>query len=379
MTRRIPRRMKTGAALRDSEHRFSIVFNKAPFALALTRMPEEVIVDANDRFLQLFEYQRGEVIGKTIMDLDIFTPKSQEFMKAELQSGGAVREYEVSRTSRFGKRLDLLINIGWIRVGEESHVLTTIQDISVRKQAQEALRRAHEELESRVRERTAELEREQGRRKFMSKKLVEILEKERRDMAAALHDEIGHVLTHVKMDLEHLKGRVGISLDDVQADIEAIQKRVGQSMDYIHGFSRTLRPSVLDDLGLASALQSMCREINERSTVACRLFAKDIPRNIEEEKALAIYRIVQEAATNCLKYARANNLYVNLTRKGETLLLTVEDDGDGFDCKAVETERQKKGQLGLMIMNERAMQAGGEFRVESQVGEGTQVLLEMPF
>ena len=57
MTRRIPRRMKTGAALRDSEHRFSIIFNKAPFALALTRMPEEVIVDANDGFMQLFEYK----------------------------------------------------------------------------------------------------------------------------------------------------------------------------------------------------------------------------------------------------------------------------------------------------------------------------------
>ena len=96
---------------------------------------------------------------------------------------------------------------------------------------------------------------------------------------------------------------------------------------------------------------------------------------IDKEKALTIYRIVQETITNCLRYARAKNIFVNLNRNEHFILLVIEDDGIGFKYDYI---RGKKERLGIMIMNERAVQVGGEFRIESQVGKGTRVSVEIP-
>jgi signal transduction histidine kinase len=93
---------------------------------------------------------------------------------------------------------------------------------------------------------------------------------------------------------------------------------------------------------------------------------------------VAVYRIVQEAVRNCLRHAQAKNIFVNLTKRGHFILLTIEDDGIGFEYDHITVEKGKRDKLGIMIMNERAVQAGGEFHVESRLGKGTQVIAEIP-
>ncbi len=265
-------------------------------------------------------------------------------------------------------------------------------DITAQKEAEKALRCAYDNLEAKVLTRTAELreknqilerfaedlKKERDQREYLSKKLVEILEKERREIAAALHDEVGHILTQIKIDLDLLKDNINAPGAAVKSDIDVIQGKISGSMDYIHNLSRSLRPPVLDDLGLVSALKAVCEEINARQQVMCQLFTKDVPDKIDEEKALAVYRIVQEATTNCLKHAQATYLFVNLTRRAKRLLLTIEDDGAGFDYVGLTARKDGKRKLGLMIMKERAVQVGGEFQIESQAGRGTQIVTEVP-
>jgi signal transduction histidine kinase len=109
-----------------------------------------------------------------------------------------------------------------------------------------------------------------------------------------------------------------------------------------------------------------------------RFFNRGIPKRFEEGKELAIYRIAQEALTNVIRHARAKNVFVNLVKKDDKLLLSVEDDGVGFDQDKVMKTSKRKGPLGLLIMRERAIQLDGEFTLESQRGKGTHVLVEIP-
>jgi signal transduction histidine kinase len=103
-----------------------------------------------------------------------------------------------------------------------------------------------------------------------------------------------------------------------------------------------------------------------------------VPKRFDPEKELAFYRIAQEALNNAVRHADAENVFVNLVKKGDVLSLSIEDDGVGFDTGKVMKTTKRKGPLGLLIMHERAELVDGEFAIESKPGKGTQVTVEMP-
>jgi len=111
---------------------------------------------------------------------------------------------------------------------------------------------------------------------------------------------------------------------------------------------------------------------------SAKIGGKGIPKRFDKEKELAIYRIVQESLTNILKHAQAKKIFVNLIKKDENFLLSVEDDGIGFDQDKVMKSSKGKGPFGLLIMKERAVQLDGELTIESQAGKGAHLLVEIP-
>ncbi|HSD57358.1 MAG TPA: PAS domain S-box protein [Methanotrichaceae archaeon] len=125
---------------REGEQRYSTIFDKSPFAIALTRMPEGTTVSINDAFLRLFEYTKEEVIGKTSMDLGISDPDSRAQVAAELKARGSVRDFECIRVTKSGEKRILSLNLEWVSIGGEKFVLTVVQDITERKRAEEELR-----------------------------------------------------------------------------------------------------------------------------------------------------------------------------------------------------------------------------------------------
>jgi len=241
------------------------------------------------------------------------------------------------------------------------------KDITKRKLAEESLKQANEKLL-----------RAHAQRKILSKRLIDLLEKERRQIAMELHDDIGQTLTSLKIDIEMLNDQLKPFSSELRFMAQTAVDKTMQAMKDVKNVSHGLRPTMIDALGIVSSFRNLFSEIKQQTGMEIRFFNRGIPKRFEEEKELAIYRIGQESLTNVIRHARAKNVFVNLVKKGDNLSLSVEDDGVGFKKdKAMKTTRGK-GPLGLLIMRERAIQLDGEFTIESQSGKGTHVLVEIP-
>ncbi|MCA1793131.1 MAG: sensor histidine kinase, partial [Desulfobacteraceae bacterium] len=217
----------------------------------------------------------------------------------------------------------------------------------------------------------------QERRKYLSKKLVELLEKERRAIAESLHNDVGQILAKLNMDLDDVIDASEHAPIKAEALVQ-IQNSIMKSMDYVSWLAGSLRPHILENLGLIPAIRNMLNKMKKNSNISFHLHIQGNFLQIDDEKALAIYRIAQEALTNCLKHASAENIIVNLTRNNQFLSIIIEDDGPGFEFDKISARQDEKGKLGLIIMHERAIQVGGEFRITSQIGKGTRVTVETP-
>jgi signal transduction histidine kinase len=193
-----------------------------------------------------------------------------------------------------------------------------------------------------------------------------------------LHDHIGQMLTSCKIDLEIIHDRLEDSKPELQPQIQAVQKKTVQIIKDVKSVSHGLRPTMIDALGVVSSLRDLFNGVQQQTNMEVNFFSRRMPKHFDQGKELAIYRIAQEALTNVIRHARAKNVFVNLVKKDDKLLLSVEDDGVGFDQDKVMKTSKRKGPLGLLIMRERAIQLDGEFTLESQRGKGTHVLVEIP-
>jgi signal transduction histidine kinase len=193
-----------------------------------------------------------------------------------------------------------------------------------------------------------------------------------------LHDHIGQIMTSLKINLEILNDELKTANPGLVSKTKTIEQRVVETLKEIKNISHGLRPSILDALGLVASLRELFNDIQKGTDIEIKFFNKAIPKRLNPEKALTIYRIVQEGLTNIIKHAQAKEVFVNLTKKDKKLLLSVEDDGVGFDVDKAMKVTKRRGPLGLLIMRERAEQPDGEFTIESKIGKGTHLLVEIP-
>jgi PAS domain S-box-containing protein len=263
------------------------------------------------------------------------------------------------------------------------------RDVTDRRQAEEELRRAKARLASTVEEqiqalaRTTEELRAEGEarrrveaeRRRLVTKLMTISEEERGRISRELHDETGQLLTVLTLRLQALRNRPALSapLADELAVLQEQTERIARSL---HQLAWELRPTSLDDLGLDKALEAAVRRRAEAFGVGVsfdsRLGAERLPAEMETQ----LYRIVTEAITNALKHAEASKVSVLLRRRSGDVHAIVEDDGRGFDPRAVGAGGN--GRLGLLGMRERAALLDGAVHVESSPGRGTSVFVRLP-
>jgi signal transduction histidine kinase len=229
-------------------------------------------------------------------------------------------------------------------------------EIAERRKVEDALRRSRQELRD------------------LASHLQSIREQERTDIAREIHDELGQVLTALKMDVHWVGQRLGEAPAEVGAKIGAMSKMIDATVQSVRRISSQLRPKLLDDLGLSAAIEWQAREFEQRSSVACRIRSEPDDIVPDPARSTALFRIFQETLTNVARHAGASRVDVVLRDFAGTLEMTITDDGRGIGLEQVSDGRS----LGIVGMRERVRSLGGRLEITGRAGHGTTVHVRIP-
>ncbi|MFH2003315.1 MAG: sensor histidine kinase, partial [Bacteroidota bacterium] len=268
-----------------------------------------------------------------------------------------------------------------------------------RTRAEDALRQAHLELETRVEERTRELAEanEKLRQQIEERKLVEqalresgeklhILsshlltaqERERRRISLELHDELGQSLTVLKLQMRSIETSLNSEQKSLKESCENTLQYVDQIIENVRRLSRDLSPSILEDLGLTAALRWLIGDFKKHSQIHVSFNIPNIDNRVSHDGQIIIYRIFQEAFTNIGKHAQADTVSVAVEIRDRHIDFLVEDNGKGFDMEQIESRYPTEKSLGLVAMDERARMLGGVLKIETRMGRGTRIIFDIP-
>jgi two-component system sensor histidine kinase DegS len=232
-------------------------------------------------------------------------------------------------------------------------------------------------LERRRRD-TAKQKQMQERLRFYLQQVTRAQEEERRRIARELHDDTAQDLVILLRQVDRLASGAG-KLSPQNAELmEQLRKQAAKIMDGVHRFSQDLRPSVLDDLGLLPALEWLASDLTKHFGIAVEMKVEGSPRRLLPEVELVVFRIAQEALRNVWKHSGAKKAQVSMKFGGGKAVLTVRDEGRGFELPGRIDDLTVAGKLGLAGMQERAQLIGGSLRPQSKPGKGTTVTLEVP-
>jgi len=226
--------------------------------------------------------------------------------------------------------------------------------------------RAKKEAEKELREKNLQLRR-------LAAHIQKIREEEQTRLAREIHDQLGQLMTGLQLDLAWIEKNLGEKIGaEVQEKINEMSALLVEAVTSIRKIAADLRPSILDDLGLADALQWQGKEFEKRSGILVHFKNASELLEFDPEISIGLFRIYQEVLTNVARHAAAREIETTLDVAEKKIILSVSDDGKGFDPAS------KKKSLGLLGMRERAMMMGGDFNIASKPGKGTRVNIIIP-
>jgi len=232
-------------------------------------------------------------------------------------------------------------------------------------------------LTNEIKERTiaeAQLRESEVQLRALAARLISVREEERARIAREIHDELGQVLTGLKMDVTWLARRLAGTEKQLVEKAEAMSSLIDSTMHLIRRIATGLRPEILDDMGLVAAFGWQAKEFQKRMGMRCRLKLPEDQVVLDKELSTAVFRIFQEILTNIARHAKASSVDVNLSISDDVLELKVVDDGIGIS----DSQIRGNGSLGLLGMQERAQLFGGEVSIQGASGRGTTVSVSIP-
>jgi signal transduction histidine kinase len=258
--------------------------------------------------------------------------------------------------------------------------LSSITDITQRKQAEDALRRSHEELELRVRQRTTDLSAANAQlqaalveRRRLEHELLEITDNERRRIGLNLHDDLGQKLTGIALMSKGLQVQLAKRGAEGAAEAARIHTLIQETMTQTRELSHDLATLDLPEQDLASVMERMVSHLKRTFNISCRFQCETTAPVLEGNSISQLYKITQEAVTNAIKHGKARNVEIRLTNGGNHLVLSIHNDGAAFPSVV-----KANAGLGLRIMSYRAHLIGASLEVKPGEQEGAVVTCSLP-
>lgn len=357
----ITERKRAEEALRESERRFSDTLTNINMIAVMADMNGNITF-CNDYLLRLTDWKREEAIGRNWYEM--FLPDDQKEKVSEIldevePTGEVTIHLENEIKARSGERRLVKWTNTTLRGldGEVIGIAALGDDITERKEAEEQLKASSDQLRA------------------LSERLRKAKEDEGIRIARELHDELGSALTSLKWSLLGLKKvKRGPGNSSAVEKITEMVELVDATINAVRRISSELRPGVLDNLGLVSAIEWQAQQFQGHTGIVCECDSLVDDVDLTREQATVVFRILQEAMTNILRHAQATKVNVILEEEDGELVLEVRDNGRGI------TESEKLGarSLGLLGMRERANSIGGRIDITGTMGRGTKLIVRLP-
>ncbi|MGA2544439.1 MAG: ATP-binding protein [Verrucomicrobiota bacterium] len=320
---------------------------------ALTLTADKMILYANQCFARMVRCPLEQVMGSSF----------RRFLSA---ADRATLRPLMKRADKAGSKIQVLLH-----AGDGSKMPA---QISIRPLARNGVNRAAIGM---VVTDMTESRRTEERLRALTHRVVQVQEAERGRVALELHDNITQNLCAVLPRWAALASKLPAHEKASRGEVMKLSQMLGQTVEEVQRIARNLRSSVLDELGLVPALRAICTEFADRTGVSLKLACKPLTARLPAEGELALYRILQNALENVERHARARHVTVRL-RQRAFVQLTINDDGIGFDPEHHAARQKGMGGLGLLSMRERATYVGGDFKIKSVRGAGTEIEVLIP-
>jgi hypothetical protein len=359
--RDVTERVRSERLLARSEARLRGILDSAMDAI-ITVDSRQHIVLFNHAAEDVFGCPRDQAIGAP---LSWFIPERFRHVHGEMvqrfgEAGATSRRMGAQRIvmglRRNGEEFPIDASISHITEEGERFFTVILRDVTERVKAEHALRESRDELRE------------------LALTASTVREQEKSRIARELHDELGQALTALKIDVGWLREHLASSPDAVMSKLGSMQVLLDGTVASARRISADLRPLMLDDLGLVAACEWLAHNFQQRTGTPCELVLGAGDMDLHDPYATAVFRVLQESLTNIAKHADASQVEVTLERGGDTVTLTVRDNGRGFTPGGP----RKQGSYGLVGLRERAYLLGGDIRIESAPGQGTFIEMRLP-
>jgi PAS domain S-box-containing protein len=343
--------------IRESELKYRMLFESAPMGIALTTFDGRILA-ANTKLLSMLKID-GDQLDRIDVPSLYASEEDRARLLAQLQTAHLIEEAEVELRRRDGTTFHAALNLSRFMLEDRDTILAVVNDISMRRQAIQALQRSEADLQE------------------LSARLLSVQEAERKRIARELHDSIGQLMHAMKYTVETAVRQLpgNDSAAEARATLDRLMPLVQDAAAENRRIVMDLRPSLLDDLGILATLNWFCREYGKiYNAIAIdkviRVEESDVPPDLR----IVIYRIVQEAFNNIAKHSRATRVRLTFEKNADGLVLTIEDNGVGLGR---EGDRFNAG-FGMSSMRERARTTGGVFELLDNPGQGAGIRVNWP-
>jgi PAS domain S-box-containing protein len=355
--RDITERMRTMAALWESEKRFRGFMENAPIAISVVRKGN--FVYGNDVFLRLFGVTKLEqIVGQPGTILVAPQCRVEVLERAMRRDRGepVETEFEMIGLRMDGLQFPCRMAATKLDLPDGHATMLCCFDLTTQKESEK------------------KLEDSRGKLRNLAVHLLHAREEERKRVAREMHDDLGQVLTALKMDLQWIDKKLVPRSTEAMEKIQGAIALADQTIEIVHRISLELRPGLLDDLGLSAAIEWLGGDFSRRHGIPCRMDIAAPESRIGGNSSTVLFRIIQEALANVARHAQASHVSVKLWEVEHTLRIHVQDDG----CGITEEQSLSSLSLGLIGIRERVQGLGGAMSLSGRPGEGTILEVTIP-